>query len=88
MATPEQHKSRLRYEAIKEIVELMSKYDVTWDEIREFKSMSMAEQLLAHRQAQAKRRQHADNLVKAREAAAAKRQAKQEKHSGTEATQG
>jgi hypothetical protein len=80
VATPEQHKSRLRREALTKIVSLLKEFDIKTEELEGFKCVTQAESLAEHRKRSALKVKHAENLAKAHEAA---RQKRQEKQGGT-----
>jgi hypothetical protein len=76
VATPEIHKQRIRRETIGEIVDLMVRYGITHEDISDYKGITKAEQLHQHRERANRIKQHAENLEKARQAKAAKKEVK------------
>ena len=74
MASPEIHKQRIRKETIENIAELMSRYGITIEDISNFKGITKSEKLHEHRERASNIRRNAENLEKARQAKALKKQ--------------
>ena len=54
----------------------MGRYGITHEDIQDYKGITKAEQLHQHRERANRIKQHADNLEKARQAKAAKKETK------------